>query len=496
MSYPESPWGVSTMVTRQSRESESDDSAKSDHDEVAVATVDDTTSMMPLDEADKGMTLGYKLLYSGKEDKKGQWNWQTTIPEDLGKPAEDAESERWAIVARRARVYGHPKKVLALHSIVVQSPVLKNILKDVLAGYPGVTVALRRLQFSGQFEPLIHRWDALRERIADEQKKRDEGNADEETELRIQHAKLLDDLLTSEFSDLEEAMLDLKKNRVATFEHLWTIFQPGIVIFANLHNQDRAFLLKSAQYGRDANDRLAYNLTGVYVDFDGQDFGKATEVLSIALFKGTRRIDSLAAFPIQFHKDQENVRAKLVERGARVAALTGSYYRGYNGVGWRMNDYGGKEKHTVKGRIVIDPYGFNRFEPDHAVFVTSLNVPSVRASPISLILQKRAMLGKMPWESAPDDFGCTADDDDVGNGGGMPSDGFFDKEEGSSRRPALTEAQKLICTPFVRGYSLRQKKWMHFFVNAISVGNLSSFTKHTTRGIPPCHALPPFLSVH
>lgn len=51
--------------------------------------------------------------------------------------------------------------MLGLHSIVIQSPLLKELLGVVLAGYPGVTVDLDRLEFSGRFEPLIHRWTEL-----------------------------------------------------------------------------------------------------------------------------------------------------------------------------------------------------------------------------------------------------------------------------------------------------------------------------------------------
>lgn len=104
----------------------------------------------PLDPKEVGMTVGYKQLYSGDEDKRGRFNWQTEAPKDLGKIAEDAESEKWAIIVRRARVYGDPKRVLMLHSIVVQSPFLKDVLKVVLKGYPGVTSSLKRLEFAGR----------------------------------------------------------------------------------------------------------------------------------------------------------------------------------------------------------------------------------------------------------------------------------------------------------------------------------------------------------
>lgn len=103
-----------------------------------------------LDPKEIGMTVDYKQLYSGDEDKRGRFDWQTEVPKDLGKPAEDAETEKWAIIVRRVRVYNDPKKVLTLHSIAIQSPHIKDILKDVLSGYPGVTASLKRVEFSGR----------------------------------------------------------------------------------------------------------------------------------------------------------------------------------------------------------------------------------------------------------------------------------------------------------------------------------------------------------
>ena len=71
--------------------------------------------LVKLDPSEIGMSAGYKHLYvtsadmnfsrnstnecfvrySGKEDKRGRFQWQAEIPEDIGKPAEDAESEVW-----------------------------------------------------------------------------------------------------------------------------------------------------------------------------------------------------------------------------------------------------------------------------------------------------------------------------------------------------------------------------------------------------------------
>lgn len=104
----------------------------------------------PADPKGVGMSVGYKQLYSGDMDNQGRFIWQAKIPEDIGKFAEDAESEKWAIIVRRIRAYGDSKRVLALHSIVIQSPFLKKILQEVLKGYPGVTTSLQHLEFTGR----------------------------------------------------------------------------------------------------------------------------------------------------------------------------------------------------------------------------------------------------------------------------------------------------------------------------------------------------------
>jgi SpoVK/Ycf46/Vps4 family AAA+-type ATPase len=44
--------------------------------------------------------------------------------------------------------------------------------------------------------------------------------------------------------------------------------------------------------------------------------------------------------------------------------------------------------------------------------------------------------------------------------------GFVDEEEDTTRQ-VLTDEQKLICTPVVRGYSLRDKQWLNFFVDSL-----------------------------
>ncbi|EME46782.1 hypothetical protein DOTSEDRAFT_125767 [Dothistroma septosporum NZE10] len=409
-------------------------------------------------------------LYSGKEDKRGRFQWQTEIPEDVGEPVEDAESEKWALVVRKVRVYGDPKKTLAMHSVLVQSPLLKELLENVLSDYPGVTVTLKRLEFSGRFEPLIHRWPQLKSAVGELRQKQQEGDTDVCLGERIMHAELLDSLLTKEFADIHEAVGDMTKNGVTTYEHLWVLFQPGAIVYSKQDNQDRALLLQSSKYGVDRNQQKVLWLTCRYVDFDGTSFGTQKLNLSIAEFDGVCPIDSLAAFPIEHHSSAEKLKAKLMERGGKIEELAGSHYRNYNGVGWKLNSMAQKEPTTVKGRIVVDTFGFNRFNPDQAIYLTPLhareNPAAAPASGSSMPAAGMANTFIRVTRSLENTGRLPVNINDYDDGG-MPADGFFDHEAESKTRAPLSEEHKILCIPLVRGYALREKVWLNFFVNSV-----------------------------
>lgn len=294
---------------------------------------------------DFGMKLGYKNLYSGKEDKKGRFQWQDTIPEDIGDPVENKETAKWALLVRNVKVYNDPRKVLSIHSIVVQSPLLKKLLAGVLKNYPGVTVGLNRLEFSGKFEPLIHRWTELQAAIAKL------GNATEEQRVTKEHANLLHGILVEEFKSLIDTSQDMMSKRVMNFDLLWTLYQPGAMVFSRQDGQETALTLNTTRYGVDSKGTPCFWITGKYIDWDGTKFGTQKLNVCIPIFAGTRTIGSLKAYPIEYHHDAEALRSRLTARGAKAEELAGSNYRAYHGVAWKLGSFGTKDKYNVKGRV-------------------------------------------------------------------------------------------------------------------------------------------------
>jgi hypothetical protein len=206
-----------------------------------------TDSVEDSEQIEPGMAPKIKNLYSGKEDKRGRFQWQDTIPKDIKSPVENEETAKFALLVRNTKVFNNPRKTLSVHSIVVQSPLLKKLLQRVLKDYPGLSVNLKRLELSGKFEPIIHRWAALQDEII---KLGDDTEDDRETK---KHAELFFDVLRNEFKDLIESSQDMISKGVMTFEHLWTIFQPGSMIFAKQDGQDTALKLISTRYSMDQN---------------------------------------------------------------------------------------------------------------------------------------------------------------------------------------------------------------------------------------------------
>ena len=89
-----------------------------------------------------GMECDLKHLYQ-KEDNKGRTSWTDVYPDDLNEAAENEMTARFAILVRNKKSFDSRKK-LEIDSIVIQSPLLKNILSKVLKDYPGRFSALTR----------------------------------------------------------------------------------------------------------------------------------------------------------------------------------------------------------------------------------------------------------------------------------------------------------------------------------------------------------------
>lgn len=88
----------------------------------------------------------------------------------------------------------------------------------------------------------------------------------------------------------------------------------------------------------------------------------------MAEFQGSRRIDSLACYPLCYHKNEAQVRRDLVERGKKFASLGGMLFRSHQGLAYYK-----KKKSVVRvevnSRIMVDPASHRRYNPNYPLTV-------------------------------------------------------------------------------------------------------------------------------
>lgn len=286
---------------------------------VTVDAAKMTPPSEPEDTTPAGMKSDVKNLYQ-KRDKHDNFVWVDEYPDDLTDPAENAETAKYALLVRNKKSY-EGRKLLEIDSIIVQSPLLKEVLGTVLKDYPGITTNLDHLTFRPPFKPFVHRWHKLVEAMSSEK--------NEETK---RHLDLLYQVLHTELKDTIAAKNDLVSNKVMNFEHMWTIFQPGALIYAIEDGEQRLFEMTTADYGRDCRGEPVYAIRCTSVDWDGEKFGIRHEYVQNNSFEGTKAIIRLQAFPLEYHANQAKVKTDLIERGKLFERFHGFHYKAYKGV--------------------------------------------------------------------------------------------------------------------------------------------------------------------
>ncbi|KAI8624322.1 P-loop containing nucleoside triphosphate hydrolase protein [Xylariaceae sp. FL1651] len=378
-----------------------------------------------------GMVCEKKDLYQ-KIDKHNRATWTAEIPDDLDEAAENEETEKYALLIRNRKSYDSRKK-LEIDSIVIQSPLLKTVLRSVLKDYPGVTATLSRLIFSAPFKPFVHRWYQLTKAL--------DGEHDGDTKT---HLKLLHNVLYSELKDVIAATEDYVKNKVVTYEQIWTIFQPGCLVYATRLSKPVAVRLIDGQFIQHQRLGPCFQLKCDRVDWDGSRFGYDVSPHFIMPFEGTTPITELDCFPLAYHSDEKGTIERLIARGRQFEAFAGFHYKAYRGRAIETTRYG-PSMTTVEGRIVIDASAHKKANPNQQLYLKPLD----RLSPI---VNVQAEDSDDEWS----DYVSEYDDGDLEIDDALPR----------NRRP-LTEEQLLLCTPILRGYALRTKLWLEFFIDSV-----------------------------
>ncbi|KXS95708.1 hypothetical protein AC578_10765 [Pseudocercospora eumusae] len=369
--------------------------------------------------------------------------------EDLTKPwqtwKEDAENERanhpknskYALVVRR-QMSTESDDGLQLHSVTVQSPILRKLLDDVFEGSREVCTTMKDLTFKHPFHEFLHRWDRYLACVG-------EVNGG----LEKQHVQLLHGILEPVVGPLVEQKRDILKQNRVDFKRLWMIFEPDCEI--TTPEDGRLFTNQDTKYEIIPGGE-ALLLGSKCVNYNGKFFGYQTVTLGIDSYEGFKMIDELEVVPVALHPRRDALIEEATARGKRFADLSGWQYKSYTGI-VTIAEQQKRPRMVTNGRIVVDPdlYGTKNgqemLEPLYKATTTDkpAPAPSNRYDPHSY---NPAYTGRA-----------------------TPT--IINKGSEKSHAAELKDHHYRLCTNIVKGYCLTSKQWAKFDVDGVGEINFS-----------------------
>ncbi|KAK2030006.1 P-loop containing nucleoside triphosphate hydrolase protein [Colletotrichum zoysiae] len=249
------------------------------------------------------MTSEIKNVY--RETSYASWEKWAPGNADLHSQ-ETSDSMKFALIVRRELRQGDTgAPILALHSIVIQSRLIKAQLHPVFAGYPGINMNLRKIEFSSPFHEFFYRWAVFVK-----------ARPHDEESAEYKHYMLFFDIVQMEVTPHINQTEDLLVNGSITFNYLWAIFEPSSEIYSRVDGSDRIFHLMNSYW---------------FIDTDGDHFGFQSTSLVIDQFGQVKPISELSVIPLHQKTGIDEIRRELEQRGRKFEALAGCHYRSYTG---------------------------------------------------------------------------------------------------------------------------------------------------------------------
>ncbi|KAF9693412.1 hypothetical protein EKO04_008637 [Ascochyta lentis] len=343
---------------------------------------------------------------------------------------------------------------------------------------------------------LFHHYDEIKKYVKSTLKpklKRTKKSKDQK-KLRqeIAQCKLLLGYIDEDYAATRKALKPLLKAGTITYDLCWALFKPGTIAYTPTYgNKDdpRCFKVDQCfEYESWLSGAKSWIIDGRYLEYDGKVFGLGDHQAEIKAFKGHRKITSLVAYPLKYHKDPKGVRKQLIERGKKFVALQGMSYRLQKGIAY-MKVKNIIAKFNINGRVMVDPAIFRRIQPNY---------------PLSYIKQDE--LNREDEEQEASDDCCSSSDEDdenlsdcekpekdplrvvlwkdskgkrhpikvfqsevdAENGVGDNATSKLETDEdGHMARHIFTEEELLIASPVVLGFAFSEKLWLEFSLSGI-----------------------------
>ena len=411
------------------------------------------------------------------------------LTETVDDPDQD-EWEQYIFTVRRKFDWEHKYQETFVD---IKSKPLKDCLQHVMKDVKGVSL----VQDTPHIDPnMLFLYleesrayiDELKELSKTEKKKK----ARKAAATRAKHLKILVKYLDKDYADTKKTLYPMLENNTITFDLLWALFKPNTIAYCSTYgdsDQPRAFKIDFATKESHFMKGTWYSIEGKYLEYDGKAFGMGAMHTDVQSFQGARKISSLDCFPVQYHREADKLRAKLIERGKKFVALKGMNYRCHTGMAYTKRK---RQilKININGRVMVDPAIHRRINPNY---------------PISTVRPKED--GDYPDpEDSEDSCGCQdSSDEEDGDHRNTPSsseenhkerkkfrvvkdetgrhqlveiesgderEDLVAKEKLDGRKDEIEETfsdeELLIASPVVLGFAFSEKLWLEFTVSGIS----------------------------
>ncbi|KAF2207020.1 hypothetical protein CERZMDRAFT_115477 [Cercospora zeae-maydis SCOH1-5] len=420
--------------------------------------------------------------------------WDSTIHNyKLKESAEEEEGEftEYAFLVRRRFDWENKYQNTIID---IKSKALRAVLAEVMKDCKSVSLEAEEptvdphLLFLYLEDLRTYSKKTLKSKIKAERKKRMVKKLEQQKAV----CKTLVQFIDDDYADTKKTLYPLLAAGNITFELLWALFTPNDIAITSCYGaweHPRCFKADYAmKYATMARGEW-YCIEGKYMEYDGKGFGYGDFEVDIESFKGPRKITSLAAYPLKYHRDPEGIRKQIVARGEKFVNMEGMQYRSHKGLAF-MKKKKAVLKININGRIIIDPATFRRVNPNY---------------PISVIKPKES--DDLFSDDDDDDCSCCSDpdNDDVhgtdeqlesgefGGGGDSHKSKFkykwVEDDRGETHYVAVevdengepirsqqietldkrtyTEEQLLLTSPVVLGFAFSEKLWLEFSLSGV-----------------------------
>jgi len=214
---------------------------------------------------------------------------------------------------RNPRPVSKPEEGFRISRVVLQSPYLRDALKDTLESYG---ISYKDKTFAESVSPHKGLFFAL-DRIAKVGRE-----ADETTRA---HCELLCSIIEEIFSDILDVLDTLDSEHKITFDLLWTLFPPGLVCATQKHG----FPPIGIKITNTLDERGSFKIFMERVQFDGYRYGTYTTTASIYAFEGAVDLSAIPVVPFLDLTKDRDLRTRLLERGKKALDMQTIRYMTY-----------------------------------------------------------------------------------------------------------------------------------------------------------------------